>query len=105
MNSMLAISKRTGRVAVISMLADLRRRISRKIWLELNGRIRTRLGRAHETQLGAYEKARISRYLVEVNSGRMSCEDAQQSIAKEWIRAYGPGERHRSAGPRTNRTQ
>jgi hypothetical protein len=40
--------------------------------------------------LGAYEKARINRFLSEVRAGRMTPDDAQQSIAAAWIREYGP---------------
>jgi hypothetical protein len=40
--------------------------------------------------LGAYEKARINRFLNEVNAGRMTPGDAQQAIAAAWITEYGP---------------
>jgi hypothetical protein len=40
--------------------------------------------------LGAYEKARINRFLNEVRAGRMTPDDAQQAIAAAWIREYGP---------------
>lgn len=40
--------------------------------------------------LGAYEKARITRFLNEVHAGRMTLDDAQQAIAAAWIREYGP---------------
>ena len=39
--------------------------------------------------LGAYEKARINRFLNEVNAGRMTPDDAQQAIAAAWIAEYG----------------
>jgi hypothetical protein len=40
--------------------------------------------------LGAYEKARVERYLKEVNGSRMTFEQAQQAIAREWIATYEP---------------
>ena len=40
--------------------------------------------------LGAFEKARIERILNEVNSGRMTLDDAQQAIGTAWKAAYGP---------------
>jgi len=61
-------------------------------------RLRTRLavllevrsgGRPRES-LGAYEKARINRFLNEINAGRMTPNDAQQAIAAAWIAEYGP---------------
>jgi hypothetical protein len=61
-------------------------------------RLRTRLadllevrpgGRLREP-LGAYEKARINRFLNVVHAGRMTPDVAQQAIAAAWIREYGP---------------
>lgn len=40
--------------------------------------------------LGVYEKTRIGRILGEINSGRMSLDDAQQAIGVAWMKAYGP---------------
>jgi hypothetical protein len=40
--------------------------------------------------LGAYEKVRIERILNEVNTGRMTLDDAQQAIGTAWKAAYGP---------------
>jgi hypothetical protein len=37
-----------------------------------------------------YEKTRIGRILGEINSGRMSLDDAQQAIGVAWMKAYGP---------------
>jgi len=51
---------------------------------------KARLAQLHRPQLGAYEKARIDRYLNEVNAGRMTFEEAQHAIANEWIAAYRP---------------
>jgi len=47
-------------------------------------------GRRLPEPLGAYEKARINRFLNEVNAGRMTPDDAQQAIAVAWIAEYGP---------------
>jgi hypothetical protein len=52
--------------------------------------VKARLAQLREPQLGAYEKARIDRYLNEVNAGRMTFEQAQHAIGSEWIAAYGP---------------
>jgi len=49
-----------------------------------------RPGRRLPEPLGAYEKARINRFLNEVNAGRMTPGDAQQAIAAAWIAKYGP---------------
>ena len=43
--------------------------------------------------LGAYEKARIYRFLNEVNPGRMTFDEAQHAIGGECIAAYGPTRR------------
>ena len=40
--------------------------------------------------LGAYEKARIDRFLHAVHAGRITPDDAQQAIAAAWIAEYGP---------------
>ena len=49
-----------------------------------------RLAHLHQPQLGAYEKARVERYLNEIRVGRMTYAEAQHAIASEWIAAYGP---------------
>lgn len=46
--------------------------------------------RRQRESLGAYEKVRVSRILSEANSGRMTFEQAQQSIGTAWIARYGP---------------
>ena len=46
-------------------------------------------GRLRES-LGAYEKARINRFLNVVYAGRMTPDAAQQAIAAAWITEYGP---------------
>jgi hypothetical protein len=46
-------------------------------------------------QLGAYEKARVERYLNEIRVGRMTYAEAQDAIASGWIAAYGPMVRNR----------
>ena len=48
------------------------------------------LAQLHEPQLGAYEKARVDRFLNEVNTRRMTFEQAQHAIGSEWIAAYRP---------------
>ena len=54
------------------------------------------LAQLREPQLGAYEKARIGRFLNEVNTGRMTFEQAQHAIGSEWIAAYRPIPRNRT---------
>ena len=54
----------------------------------LAGLVKTLPGQPREP-LGAYEKARIDRFLNEVNAGRMTSDEAQQAIGAEWIAAYG----------------
>jgi hypothetical protein len=63
-------------------------------------RLRARLADLLEVRPGrrlceplAYEKARINRFLNEVNAGRMTPDDAQQAIAAAWIAEYGPSRR------------
>ena len=58
----------------------------------LAGLVKTLPGQPREP-LGAYEKARIDRFLNEVNAGRMTSDEAQQAIGAEWIAAYGPTRR------------
>ena len=60
-------------------------------------KLRARLADVVEVRAGrrlcgplAYEKARINRFLNEVNAGRMTPDDAQQAIAAAWIADYGP---------------
>jgi hypothetical protein len=64
--------------------------VSRQARLELARLAKARLARLHEPQPGAYEKARVDRYLNEVRAGRMTFEQAQHAIATEWIAAYQP---------------
>jgi hypothetical protein len=45
--------------------------------------VKARLAQLREPQLGAYEKARIDRFLNEVNTGRMTFEEAQQARSCE----------------------
>jgi len=52
--------------------------------------LEVRPGRRLAERLGAYEKARIGRFLNEVNACRMTPGDAQQAIAAAWIAEYGP---------------
>ncbi len=64
--------------------------VSRQARLEQTRLAKARLAHLHQPQLGAYEKARIERYLNEIHAGRMTCEEAQHAIATEWIAAYRP---------------
>lgn len=74
----------------IAIIAARLWQVSRKSRLERARLIKARFADLHKPQLGAYEKARIERYLNEVNAGRMTCEEAQHAIATEWIAAYQP---------------
>jgi uncharacterized protein with PIN domain len=69
--------------ALLSYVSDRAR--SRKAKL-----VEARLAQQREPQIGAYEKARIERFLNEINTGRMTFEQAQHAIAREWIAAYEP---------------
>ena len=57
--------------------------------VRLTDLLKNRSGRIPES-LGAYEKVRIERILNEVNTGRMTLDDAQQAIGTAWKAAYGP---------------
>lgn len=57
--------------------------------------LKVRPDRRFREPLGAYENARISRFLNEVHAGRMTPDDAQQAIAAAWIAEYGPRRRRR----------
>ena len=85
MNIMPSISLLAAGGGVIAILAALLWYVLGQARLEL-----ARLAHLHEPQLGAYEKARIERYLNEVHAGRMTFEQAQHAIATEWIAAYQP---------------
>jgi hypothetical protein len=76
--------------SVITILAALLWCVSYRARDEKASLVKARLAQLRETQLGAYEKARIDRFLNEVNAGRMTFEQAQQGIAREWIAAYEP---------------
>ena len=75
---------------VITILAALLWCVSYRARDEKAALVKARLAQLRETQLGAYEKARIDRFLNEVNAGRMTFEQAQHAIGSEWIAAYGP---------------
>jgi hypothetical protein len=90
MNIMPSISILLAGSGLIAILAALLWYVSEQARLELARLAKARLAHMHEPQLGAYEKARIERYLNEVNAGRMTFEQAQQAIATEWIAAYWP---------------
>ena len=55
----------------------------------LAGLVKTLPGQLREP-LGAYEKARIDRFLNEVNAGQVTFDKAQHAIGAEWITAYVP---------------
>jgi len=76
--------------SVIAILAALLWCVSYKARDKKAGLVKARLAQLREPQLGAYEKARIDRFLNEVNTGRMTFEQAQHAIGSEWIAAYGP---------------
>jgi hypothetical protein len=76
--------------SVITILAALLWCVSYRARDEKAALVKARLAQLRETQLGAYEKTRIDRFLNEVNAGRMTFEEAQQGIAREWIAAYEP---------------
>jgi hypothetical protein len=76
--------------SLIAILAALLWRASNKARNEKAGLVKVRLAQLRERQLGAYEKARIDRFLNEVNTGRITFEQAQHAIGSEWIAAYGP---------------
>ena len=74
----------------IAILAALLWYVSGQARLDHARLLKVRLAHPHEPQLGAYEKARIERYLNEIHAGRMTFEQAQHAIATEWIAAYQP---------------
>ena len=76
--------------SAIAILAIWLWYVSRQARIELAHLVKARLARVHEPQLGAYEKARVGRYLNEVRAGRMTFEQAQRAIATEWIAVYQP---------------
>jgi hypothetical protein len=76
--------------ATIAVLAAGLWYVSRQARLQLARLAKARLAQLHEPQLGAYEKARVGRYLNEVCAGRMTFEQAQRAIATEWIAVYQP---------------
>jgi hypothetical protein len=76
--------------SVITILAALLWCVSYRARDEKAALVKARLAQLRETQLGAYEKARIDRFLNEVNAGRMTFEQAQHAIATEWIAVYQP---------------
>src|SRR5260370_26556619 len=76
--------------SVITILAALLWCVSYRARDEKAGLVKARLAQLRETQLGAYEKARIDRFLNEVNADRMTFEQAKNAIRPECIAAYGP---------------
>jgi hypothetical protein len=76
--------------SVITILAALLWCVSYRARDEKAALVKARLAQLRETQLGAYEKARIDRFLNDVNAGRMTFEQAQHAIGSEWIATYGP---------------
>jgi hypothetical protein len=90
MNIMPSISILAAGGGVIGIPAALLWYVSWQARLKLARLAKARLAHLHEPQLGAYEKARIERYLNEVRAGQMTFEQAQHAIATEWIAAYQP---------------
>jgi hypothetical protein len=93
MNAMSLISILAAVASAIAILAALRWYVSGKARDEKADLAKTRLASLRELRLGACEKARIERFLDEVNSGRMTFEEAQYAIGAEWIATYGPTRR------------
>ena len=89
--------------SVIGILAALLWCVSYKARDKKAGLVKARLAQLREPQLGAYEKARIARFLNEVNTGRMTFEQAQHAIGAEWIAAYGPIPHNRARVGRESR--
>jgi hypothetical protein len=96
MNAMASIFILAAGATVIALLAALLSYVSDKAREKKARLAKARLAQLREPQLGAYEKARIDRFLNEVNTGRMTLEQAQQGIGSEWIAAYGPTVRNRA---------
>ena len=103
MNAMASIFILASGATVIALLAALLSYVSDKARDKKAGLAEARLAQLREPQLGAYEKARIDRFLNEVNTGRMTLEQAQQGIGSEWIAAYGPIVRDRARMGRQSR--
>ena len=74
----------------IGILAIFLWYLSRAAQREQAALVKARFARLRESQLGAYEKARVDRYLNDVNASRPTPEEAQHGIAAEWIAAYRP---------------
>lgn len=74
----------------MTILRAWRPYVSRRADLAEARLAKVRLAHLHQPQLGAYEKARVERYLNEIRVGRMTYAEAQHAIASEWIAAYGP---------------
>jgi len=72
--------------SVITILAALLLCVSYRARDEKATLVKARLAQLRETELGAYEKARIDRFLNEVNAGRMTFEQAQHAIGSEMDR-------------------
>jgi hypothetical protein len=89
--------------SVIGILAALLWCVSYKARDKKAALVKARLAQLREPQLGAYEKARIARFLNEVNTGRMTFEQAQHAIGAEWIAAYGPIPHNRARVGRESR--
>jgi len=60
----------------IAILAPWLWHVSRRAQLEQTRLVKARLTHSHDSQLGAYEKARVERYLNEAHAGRMTFEQA-----------------------------
>ena len=76
--------------AAIGILAIFMWYLSRAARCEQAVLVKARLAQLRESQLGAYEKARVNRYLNDLNAGRLTPEEAQRGIAAEWIATYRP---------------
>lgn len=83
MNIMPSISILTVAGAAIGILAILLWYVSREVRLEQAALVKARFAQLHESQLEAYEKARIDCYLSEVNTGRMTLEEAQRAASAD----------------------
>jgi len=90
MNTMPSIFILAAGASVIALLAALLSYVSDKARDKKADLVKARLAQLREPKLGAYEKARVDRFLNEVNTGRMTFEQAQHAIGSEWIAAYRP---------------
>jgi hypothetical protein len=76
--------------AAIGIIAIFLWYLSRAARREHAALVKVHFAQLRESKLGACEKARVNRYLNDLNAGRLTPEEAQRGIAAEWIAAYRP---------------